>query len=81
MLAVKIEEKIQTSAKVKEQVAPKIITEKVCKQGSKGIKQVPPVCKGFHHLQVSIGTHKYKPRQITLVDMTNIQELLGPTIN
>ena len=33
MLTIKIEEKLQTSDKVKEQIVPKIITEKVCKQG------------------------------------------------
>ena len=71
MLAVKILEKLQTSGKDKEQISSKIIGEKVCEQGSKGIKLVTG-----KPLQVLVNTCKYKPKQITLVDMIRIQARL-----
>ena len=71
-LAVKIYEKLQTSAKVKDQIASQVISEKSYEQGSKRIK----LSTGAKPLQISVGPLKNKPRQITLIDLLRIQSRL-----
>ena len=68
MLAVKIVEKLQTSAKVQKHCF-KNYHGKSVRTRLERIKLVT----GGKPLQVSIGPRKYKPRQITLVDMIRIQ--------